>query len=118
MAFLEEANNLDIGFQTPLVPQSYASVDYSKRYPYTIGKKLGILTNEDNTPVQEIEALQTATKLDIASTPDTYLAHFLPEEYASGTGIITYKLEEVAEVGGKFCGATETKEIYCSGALA
>ena len=121
MALLEDEISLTTSttFQTPtIISQTYAAVDYTNRYPYVLWKKLGILTDEDNTPVQEIETLQTATKLDVATTTETYYAHFLPEEYASGSGIITYKLEEVAEVGGKFCGATETKEIYCSGALA
>jgi hypothetical protein len=50
MAFLEESESLETSF----IPQSNAAIKYESRHPKVYGKKLGILTDENNTPVQEV----------------------------------------------------------------
>ena len=83
MAFLED--DPDIEVEVSFLPQTYAVVDYSIKYPKVIGDPLGILTEKDsNTPLHEIETL-TGT-LDIATTTDEYTAHFQDNTTISWTG--------------------------------
>ena len=63
MWFLEEEDNI----QVKLFNQTQA-VDYSILYPTVYGKKLGILTGEDNTPIQEIVSIITAWKIELDTT--------------------------------------------------
>jgi hypothetical protein len=58
------------------IQQTHA-VDYSARIPTIYGKKLWILTNAENTPIQEIQTIKDDWELDISSTEDTsgYIAH-------------------------------------------
>lgn len=83
LAFLEDGT-----IQTRKNGSVYAdNLDYSLRYPYVSGNKLGILTGtwvNLNTPVQEISALQSAGQLDIGTTTDNYVA------YISASEIITW----------------------------
>jgi hypothetical protein len=72
---LEEEEKSIVSYKNKIIGQVYASIDYSERFSYVIGKKLGILTDEENTPIQEIEAIQTATLLDVATATGTYIAH-------------------------------------------
>ena len=57
MAFLEEENE-DV--QAWVFNETQA-VDYSERIPKLLWKKLWILTDIDNTPIQEVSALITAS---------------------------------------------------------
>ncbi len=61
---------------TSFIPQSYALTDYSKRIINVYGDKLWILTDTMNTPIQEINLIKTAWKLDIANTTTLYKAIF------------------------------------------
>ena len=70
MAFLEEEDNL----QTTV-----NAIDYSKRYPTVYWKKLWILTDTDNTPIQEIEDIKT-NWLDISTTLYNYIARLKDSE--------------------------------------
>lgn len=50
-----------------------ANADYTNRYPYVVWLKLWILTDETNTPIEDISTIQTAWELDISDvTTDTY----------------------------------------------
>jgi len=56
MTFLEDESDKEE--ELTFFPQTYASTDYSIRYPKVIGFPLGILTEKDtNIPLHEIEAL-------------------------------------------------------------
>ena len=67
MSFLEEEVNL----QTTI-----NAIDYSKRYPTVYWKKLWILTDLTNTPIQET----WITSLDISLTSTEYKAYFKDSE--------------------------------------
>jgi len=57
MTFLEEQNINGLGQNS--IPQTYASIDYTERFPYIYGTSLGILTDTNNTPIQEITSIKT-----------------------------------------------------------
>jgi hypothetical protein len=65
LALLEEevlANNI--------ISRSYA-LDYSSRIPSVYGDKLGILTDLNNTPLQEV----ISEEIDISATTQDYTIH-------------------------------------------
>jgi type II secretory pathway pseudopilin PulG len=71
--FLEEQSDSSL---SNFVNTSYA-VDYSTKYPIVTWEGLGILLGtwvDQNTPIQEIETIKTATSLDIWSTATEYQA--------------------------------------------
>ena len=86
MAFLEEQDNL----------QTIAwAVDYSKRYPTVYWKKLWILTDINNTPIQEIEDIKT-NWLDVATTIDSYIARLKDsEDVIEGTWSILTIIQDI-----------------------
>ncbi|QFR39777.1 hypothetical protein A9Q91_03205 [Candidatus Gracilibacteria bacterium 28_42_T64] len=73
---------------TASVNTTFAATDYTDRYPYTYGKKLGILVDSDNTPIQEVSTIQSAGNLDITSTTDTYTAYIDNTEKVTGSGVV------------------------------
>ena len=79
LTFLEEDTN-----NTALLSWNTYANDYIDRIPSTHGASLGILTDEDNTPVQAIESLVEIWILDTAGTSDTYKAHI------SDTNVLTW----------------------------
>ncbi|NUJ97623.1 prepilin-type N-terminal cleavage/methylation domain-containing protein [Candidatus Gracilibacteria bacterium] len=69
------------------VPQTYAdTIDYSKRIAKVYGDKLGILTDTNNIPIQEITSIKTSGELDVATNVTTYKASLTDTEIISGTG--------------------------------
>jgi len=72
--------------QTSILSQAHANVDYSFRFIKVYGDKLGIFTDSNYTPIQEIDSIISAETLDIANTPDTYISHFDDYISISGTG--------------------------------
>ncbi len=52
-----------------------SAVDYSKRYPKVFWDHLGILTNTDNLPINDITSIKNDWFLDVINTDDTYVAH-------------------------------------------
>ncbi len=72
MAFLEEENETAY-----LEPTKTNAVDYSNKYPIVNWSKLGILTDELNNPVQEIENITDSWELDLWWTLSwtIYIAH-------------------------------------------
>ena len=88
MAMLEEDSSTKTAFLSPsrrgLRGWSVNAIDYTSRYPRVYWKKLWILTDKDNTPIQEISSLKT-TWLDIVTTADEYVAHVSNDEKLEGT---------------------------------
>jgi len=78
MAFLEEANkDLVVSNTLNLTNQANAgSVDYSKRFPVVYWKKLGILTDTTNTPLQESPVMISSWYLDLTTNTTSYKAFF------------------------------------------
>lgn len=52
------------------------AVDYSIRYPIIFWKKLWILVNENNIPIQEDPVIQSAWNIELWTLSNNYLAYF------------------------------------------
>ncbi len=75
MAFLEDSDDLQ-NKTAWIFPKVYAWT-YEDRYPTVYWKKLWVLTDEENTPIQEVSAIKTAWELNISDTwTDKYIARF------------------------------------------
>jgi len=99
MAYLEEADNLQ-SFAPPSPPLKggtikVSAIDYTTRYPTVYWKKLGILTDENNTPIQELEEIKT-NWLDIVNTTNTYIARFKDNEKIEWTWAILAQINPKA----------------------
>lgn len=93
--FLEDQSNLQT-YRNPLINQTKA-VDYSKRYPTVIWKKLGILTESwTNSPIQEVSTIILAKYLDIVTTTNSYNAIFSDQEIISWTWATINILEKIS----------------------
>ena len=68
MAFLEETDSLQT-FNN-LFPQAHAA-DLVNRYPSSYGRKLGIITDSENNPIQETE-----TTVDLSILADGHQVFF------------------------------------------
>ena len=77
MGFLEE----DLGSIASMNNQLHA-LNYSNRIPTLYGKKLGMLTNQENTPIQEISSL-ISIDLQLDDTSD-YKAHLSDNSFIAG----------------------------------
>ena len=98
MAFLEE----DASITTQAVINNSAqAVDYSSRVPTIYGKKLWILTDEDNTPIQDIQEIQDNWGLDISSTTTIYKAHFEDNDFIEWDSSVLSNLDAIALLWGK-----------------
>ena len=69
MAFLEEE------WATSFFREQAYANDYSSRIPTVYGQKLWALTDQFNTPVQEIDRIQSDGNINLSSTPTIYKAH-------------------------------------------
>lgn len=70
LSFLEDPTNSELS----LLPQVYAA-DYTNRYPYVSGKKLGVLVDSlTNLPIQDIDTIKNSGSLDIGTTSWIYKA--------------------------------------------
>ena len=104
MAFLEEEPK-KISFKNTKI----FAVDYSDRYPYTIGKKLWILTDENNNPIQEVKS----GSLDISDVWTLKLKSYLnKDEYVTWTWTSFYKLIKVDKVWWKFWRVVNNEFVY------
>lgn len=84
MTFLENEDSLS---QKLFWNQVYADIDYSTRFPKVTGTKLGILTDTDNTPIQEVSSF-IGIGVDIMGVGTTLIAHLSDTEKLEGTGSI------------------------------
>ncbi len=72
MAFLEDSDDLQ-NKTAWILPKVYAGT-YEDRHPTVYWAKLWVLTDEENTPIQEVSTIKTAWELNISSTTDIYIA--------------------------------------------
>ena len=108
LAFLEEENK-DVQASLFKAPENgfgvseTNAIDYSLRYPYTQWRKLWILTDTDNTPIQEI----LSWNVDISNVWTLELKSYLTDsEYVTWTWTTFWDLKKIAEVGWKWYEAT------------
>lgn len=75
MAFLEKRENLTV-FDN-IVPDSYAAINYSRKIVSVVWNKIGILTDINNVPIQEIATLVASWQIDLswANSGTIYLSH-------------------------------------------
>jgi hypothetical protein len=83
----------------PWISKTYA-VDYSNRYPVTYGQKLGVLTDTNNTPLQELSGLNGI--LDISNTTLTLKSFLSGTEFISWSGEIFADLRNIIPQRGRF----------------
>ncbi len=83
MAFLEDWTELQ-NKSAFNISRSYA--DYTDKFPTVYWKKLWILTDIDNTPIQEIASIKTAWFLNVSTTTEIYKARFKDNSYLEWTG--------------------------------
>ncbi|MDD5212850.1 MAG: fibrinogen-like YCDxxxxGGGW domain-containing protein [Candidatus Gracilibacteria bacterium] len=82
--FLENNNKIVLSQNNPFVNQAFAgNIDYTSRYIYTIGDKVGILLDSStNSPVNE--RISTGS-IDLTTNTGTYTAVFSNNSTNSGT---------------------------------
>jgi len=84
MGFLEDSANSQA---SAIFSKTYANIEYPSLFPIVVGSKLWIFAwtwDDLNIPVQEIESIKSAWKLDIAITTTEY------SSYISNTKITTW----------------------------
>ena len=103
LTFLEEPSE-----DTLLSSLNYVkALDYSSRYPYVKWNKLWILTNSENTPIQDIAEVQSNGYLDTNNVLALELRSFLAEKnYVEWTGASIsnelLKLSAINKAGWKY----------------
>jgi len=96
MWFLEDETDLQISW---IFNQTNA-IDYSIKNPTVYWKKLWILTDEFNTPIQEVAELKSAWKIELDTTNSgtLYIAHIKDwKKYAFSGAIIYNKLHTLSQ---------------------
>ncbi|MDQ7009471.1 MAG: hypothetical protein Q9M94_04245 [Candidatus Gracilibacteria bacterium] len=83
LTFLEEENKDVVALNNNMLNKSQA-IDYSERYPKIKGKKLGILIDSTNRPIQELDDFKT-NGLELMNSTDNFKAIF-DNSFLSGTG--------------------------------
>lgn len=82
MVFLEDGSSILSMFVAPVYADTFT--DYSKRFSYTIGDKIGILLDSwTHSPIQE----KFTESIDIATTSTGYIVYFDNKTIGTGTGI-------------------------------
>ena len=84
MNFLEDANEDVLAW----IFNDTKAVDYEWRVPKVLWKKLWILTDDENTPIQDISSIQTSWFLDVALTFESYISHLSDEKSITGTWFV------------------------------
>jgi len=82
MAMLETRDYLS---NLSLLSNKTFAINYKKRYPKVVWDSLWILTDVENTPIQDIDTLKTDWYIDIINTDDTYVAHISDNLTVEGT---------------------------------
>ncbi len=108
MAFLEDDNNLRLAsnFNT-----SYAAVDYTYRYPTFVWKKLWLLLNDNNIPINSTGSL---TSFDISDvwTTQNYKSYLNDNEYVYWSWTIFSWLSQVDKLAWKYYSVISNAFVY------
>lgn len=89
LALLEEPNDEQFVFN--MFDTSYAG-NYTDRFPKVVGSKLWILVDDENTPVQEIQAVKTQWYIDLWSTIFQYTALIQDGDSITGDSSVLWDL--------------------------
>ena len=109
MWFLEEEDNLPIVW----ILDKTNALDYSIRYPVTFGHKLGIITDMNNKPLQEMSEIISSWSIDISNIWDIELKSFLKHwEYVTWTWVLFEEIININKDGGKFWLVHENEFTY------
>ena len=108
MAFLEDKNNLRLAW---VFDKSYASVDYSNRYPTFVWKKLWMLLNEDNTPINSTWSLTTFDISDVWTTKN-YKSYLTDNQFVYWSWTIFSPLVQVDKFAWKYYSVVNNNFIY------
>lgn len=91
LGFLE---NYNTDVLSSVIWKSYASEDYSQRFPNTTWKKLGIvLEQETNTPLQEMLEYKTSGYMDLQDTTTNIFNAYITDTY-----IISWKEKDLVGI--------------------
>lgn len=94
-----ESSNETYGYNSSSV-HAADTIPYSSRIPYVYWNNLGILTNQENRPIQELEIIKEDDYLDILHSTGSYKAFITNDFIISGTGAVLQDLERIAWNGG------------------
>ena len=104
LTFLEEPNTDVVALNN--FNKTFAT-DYSDRYPKTTGKKLWILTDINNIPIQELDIISWSWYLDIYDVWDVEYRSILKwDDVLSWTWTTFQSVKTFAKKWGKFCSTT------------
>ena len=92
LAFLEEEQNTTTNFTN----SSYA-LDYSNRIVNVYGDKLGILTDENNTPIQEV----LNWEIDLLTTTENYTMNLTATDIYTSSWLALSVMEDIVKVWGR-----------------
>ena len=68
------------------------AIDYTGRVPIIVWKKLGILLDDNNTPIQENPVLQATWKIELSTLTSNYVVYFDDKTSISNT---TYSMDVI-----------------------
>jgi len=111
MAFLEEPDYLQSYHS--LFPQVNAVSDFSTRYAFFAGEKLGILTD----PITFIPAQNAWVDIDLASTTDEYEVHLWNNQSLSGDNTELLQFSSLPNRWGRWYSIEWDRLIYVNLAL-
>jgi hypothetical protein len=64
-----------------------SAIDYTKRYPKVFWDNLGILTDTNNNPIEDITSIKNDWYLDVVNTSDTFVAHISDDLKITWSGV-------------------------------
>ena len=106
LSFLEEPSENVLAFNDVL------AVDYSQRANHLQWKKLWILTDINNSPIQSIDSITSSWYLDIALTNDTYNANITDTSIITGTWRVLSFMKAAMDSDGKSFACKEILESW------
>lgn len=93
MWFLEESTNFSS--HSHFIKKAYANT-YEDRIPTVYGNNLWILTDLNNTPIQEISSISTNWYLDIGTTSDSYKAYMKDDDIIEWDSSVLISINPIA----------------------
>ena len=116
MAFLEEKQET-ISVSAKFSPLKWEwlvqAVDYEIRYPHTQWKKLWILTDNKNTPIQDVSSIKTSKEFNTYNVgSNEYKSYLKSNEVITWTWTTFSKLKDIAKVWWKWYSVNWTTLVY------